>query len=65
MISSPCKKCVNVDQPKQDCIEGCNLIQDLQNIAVGEEQFACSAIDSSDDSRYELHQRHFNPGWDS
>jgi len=54
MISSPCKECVNVDQPKQECIEGCNLIQNLQNIAAGEEQFICSAIDYSDDARYEL-----------
>ena len=65
MISSPCRKCINVDQPKNECIEGCNLIQDLQNIAAGEDQFACSGIDSSDEARYELHRKHFNPSFDS
>jgi len=65
MISSPCRKCVNVDQPKQECIEGCSLIQNLQDIAVEKEQFVCSAIDCSDDARYELHQRHFNSRWNS
>ena len=52
MISSPCKKCFKVDQPKNECIEDCDLIQNLQNIVSGETHLVCVASDYSDDMQF-------------
>lgn len=52
MISSPCKKCFKVDQPKNECIEDCDLIQNIQNIAAGKTHCICVAGDYSDDMQF-------------
>ena len=52
MISSPCKKCFKVDQPKNECIEDCDLIQNIQNITAGERNFVCVAGDYSDNMQF-------------
>lgn len=54
MISSPCKKCPKIDQPKDQCTKDCPLIQKLQGMAVDEANLVSTAIDYADDVRFSI-----------
>ena len=55
MISSPCKKCPLKNQPKDECIKDCELLQDIQDIQgyIGEGT-GLSAIDCTEETRYSI-----------
>lgn len=55
MISSPCKNCYRLYLPKDECLEKCDLLKNVQNLQLtkrGEKSH--SSIDSSDLNRYRL-----------
>ncbi|MGB5985477.1 MAG: hypothetical protein WBG37_09255 [Desulfobacterales bacterium] len=49
MISSPCKHCPNIDQPKDYCMENCPLIQALQTRAAAQVPLVAMALDYTED----------------
>lgn len=52
MIASPCKHCRNVHAPKDECIQDCPLIQEIQKIAAQEFFPPWGAINCTEESRY-------------
>lgn len=54
MIASPCKNCPLRNQPKDECIKNCRLIQAIQDIEIakGEHYLAPTAIDCTEELRY-------------
>ncbi|MFZ7128391.1 MAG: hypothetical protein ACOWWM_19730 [Desulfobacterales bacterium] len=54
MIASPCKNCVNVGRPKEECAKTCPLIMGIQKIAAEAGCNIFQAIDYSDDARFSV-----------
>lgn len=53
MIASPCKTCHRRDQPKENCIKDCELLQAVQNIQhVSKEGILVSGIDYTEAGRF-------------
>lgn len=55
MISSPCKFCHHRDDPKDECLKGCKLLHQLQDLHIAKaESMAYSAIDYTEDNRFSI-----------
>jgi hypothetical protein len=53
MIASPCKTCSRRDQPKENCIKDCELLQALQNIQqTSKEDTLVPGIDYAEAGRF-------------
>jgi hypothetical protein len=54
MITSPCKKCENLNMPKDVCSINCDKLKNIQLFQLSMANSPYSAVDSSDSSRYRL-----------
>jgi hypothetical protein len=55
MISSPCKACHRKHYPKDDCLKGCKLLQEIQDIQIStHDSNAYTAIDYTEDNRFSI-----------
>ncbi len=55
MISSPCLSCRKKNKPKNDCIEKCKIIKEVQEFQVSleeEDPWIFQAIDYAEEGRY-------------
>lgn len=53
MIASPCRTCPRRDQPKENCMYDCELLQKVQKIdRVSNEVIVVSGIDCSEVDRF-------------
>ncbi|MCP4749049.1 MAG: hypothetical protein GY874_23385 [Desulfobacteraceae bacterium] len=54
MISSPCKTCEKRNLPKDQCIEKCKKIKEIQVLQSMMPKTAYSAVDGADTDRFRL-----------
>ena len=55
MISSPCKTCSKRNQPKDECLKTCQMIQNIQGLQLARrESSVYTAVDFSEESRFQI-----------
>ena len=55
MISSPCKTCERMNDPKDECLKDCKILHDVQGFHLITAKSICySAIDCTEESRYQI-----------
>jgi hypothetical protein len=55
MISSPCKTCERRNDPKDECLKDCKILNDVQGFHLVSAKKDCySAIDCTEESRYQV-----------
>jgi hypothetical protein len=58
MISSPCENCLKKNQPKENCVDECEILNAIQLYQVlNEREFFISAIDYSEEGRFCLNSK--------
>ena len=58
MISSPCRTCKRIDQPKDECYKNCTLLQKIQIQLANQESTTAYGSDDSEEGRFSLHLSH-------
>ncbi len=55
MISSPCAKCIRKDQPKDECVDNCRALHEIQVYQVSLNEFSrISAINYVESGRFAI-----------
>lgn len=55
MVASPCKNCPRRDEPKDQCLKNCHLLQSLQGQHVRHfHPIVASAIDYAEENRFTI-----------
>jgi len=55
MISSPCKTCERRNDPKDECLKDCKILNDVQEFHLTTANSICySAVDCTEESRYRV-----------
>jgi hypothetical protein len=55
MISSPCKTCGRKNDPKDECLNDCKILHEVQGFhLMASESIGYSAVDYTEDSRYHV-----------
>jgi hypothetical protein len=55
MISSPCKDCPKKNFPKDECLQTCELIQNIQGMQLSRrESNMYTAVDFTEESRFTI-----------
>jgi hypothetical protein len=54
MIFSPCKNCARKNLSKENCIQDCELLNEIQNSALSEKFHDGSAIDYTEEYSYNI-----------
>jgi len=58
MISSPCENCQRKNQPKESCVDDCEILNAVQLYLVSKgNDFSISAIDYSEEGRFCLNSK--------